>query len=289
MTGSIPPINPLKPQPVFDKTLLIIIIAASSCLFLIIGFFLGYYYFSGSLEKTAIITPEIFPAPTPFSSPSSSAALPQPLDNASSTQTSQNFLTVQSPINEINAKFLTSIDLNYKLNLKEYPETEFTIRNITKAWGGVPIRGFRTSCNYLHQDQPIFIFIRDTACQETTELTESTTSALVVVDFEIINNSARDVHGRFLQMKYDLITDNGQIVERLTTANPNWIAYGALPFSSKGATVGFIIPETQNEMVLLYGNYGSPFANETTEDILSKTVNGLIINFTNNTFSEIPG
>lgn len=287
MTDPIPPINPFKPQPVLNKTLLIVIIAATACLFLIIGFFAAYYYFSGSFEKTAVITPEI--SQTPIQTSSLVIALPQPQDNASSTQTPQNFLTVQSPINEINAKFLTSIDLNYKLNLKEYPETEFKIIKITKAWGGVLIRGLKAPCNYLEQDKPIFIFIKDTACQETTELTESATSALVVVDFEIINNSARDVHGRFLQMKYDLITDSGQVVERLTTANPNWIAYGAFPFSSKGTTVGFIIPETQNEMVLLYGNYGSPFANETTEDILSKTVNGLIINFTNNTFSEIQG
>mgnify|MGYP001593692412 CR=1 FL=1 len=282
MIEPLPPISPFKPQPVFNKTLLITVIAATACVFLIIGFFGEYYYFPGEPEK---IIKEIIP---PISSQLSSTSLKQSEENASSVQAQQNLPTVQPSANEINAQFLNTIDLNYQFTLKEYPETVFKILKITKAWGGVPIRGLRAPCNYLEQDKPVFIFIKDTGCQETTKLTDSVPSALVVIDLEINNNSSKDLYGRFLQLMYDF-KNEGQIFQRLAGANPNWAGYGTSLLSSKRITIGFIIPETQNEAHLLYGNYGAIQNQTEGEDLLSKTINGLIIDFTNNTFSEIPG
>lgn len=269
------------------KTLLITIIAATACVFLIIGFFAGYYFFASSPEKISReITPPVLPTITPASS--SITFLSQPENNALSAQSLPNFPTIQSPANELNAQFLTPIDLNYKFALKEYPETEFKISKITKAWGGVSIRGLRAPCNYVQQNQPIFIFIKDTACQETTKLTDGVPSALIIADLEINNNSSRDLYGRFLQLMYDF-KDDKQTSQRLAETNPNWAGYGASLLSAKRITVGFIIPETQNEISLLYGNYGAVLNQTIGEDLLNKTISGLIINFTDKTFSEISG
>ncbi|MBI2591097.1 MAG: hypothetical protein HYW34_00225 [Candidatus Brennerbacteria bacterium] len=287
MTEPTPPIRPFKPQPVFNKTLVIVIIAATGCLFLIIGFFSGYYYFSGSFEKTAIIIQPEIPQ-NPAQTATSTTALSQPENNTSSVQTAPSFTTVQSPANEINAKILTSIDLNYQFSLKEYPETEFKIVKITKTWGGVPIRGLRTPCNYVEQDKPIFIFIKDIACIETSKKTDNAASALVIAEIEINNKSGAEIYGRFLQLMYD-VKNNEQSFQRLATANPNWTGYGAAPFSSKNIIIGFIIPETQNEINLLYGNYGAVLNQNDGEALLSKTISGLTIDFAKKTFSEIQG
>mgnify|MGYP001569827042 CR=1 FL=1 len=282
-----PPLN-VKPQPIFNKTLLIIMTVAA---FLAGIGILRYYYFltDSSEEISQNITQQKFLEEIKQTSPLP-ADLPQPQNNSSSApaQAAQNFPSVQTPTNEINAQFFNTIDLNYQFTLKEYPETQFKIIKITKAWGGIPIRGLRAPCNYLEQDKPIFIFIKDASCLETSKQTDKADSALVVAYLEINNNGPANLYGKFLQIMYD-ITDNGKTLQHLAAANPNLPGYETAPLSSKNVLVGFIIPEIKNEITLLYGNYGTAIVQKTDEDFFSKTINGLIINFNDKTFSEIPG
>lgn len=173
---------------------------------------------------------------------------------------------------------------NSSFTISNLPDVKFKITRATKATGSVTLE---TGCN----GKPSTTFTKylyfgsSGLCISATTV-DGRERALVAVDVDVTNNSAKQFSGDLLQLFYNLKV-NGEDATRLATVYLPFRSYTIEPFSNRTIRVGFVIPDNQDEVELTYGYYGADY--RSGENFLSKVEDGFVINFKTKTFSEIPG
>jgi hypothetical protein len=188
----------------------------------------------------------------------------------------------------VSARAVVSFEPKQEFALKTLPGTVFRITRISRASGATQI----PFCS----GNGKFIFLPDPGtpsqgtCIPESKLTmNGSRFGLAVVELEIVNQSKAYISSRFLQVFYNPETGD-DIESKLAAMNPLLASYGALPQTSRRVVVAFMIPESQEQIQLVYGDYGkAPGFPESQELLLGKSVSGWIVNFAQKTALEIPG
>ena len=196
-------------------------------------------------------------------------------------------LSAYEPPTTLTARVVSPVKADLTFSFIALPNVSFRITNISRAQGTVPV----LSCG---GGAYVFLPNAETAgggtCVAENKLRPGGGRfGLAVVELEIDNRSNAYVNSRFLQLFYNPETGD-DIDSKLAVTEPAQDAYGALPQSKRRITVSFLIPENQEQVQLVYGDYGkAPGRIESTEIMLGKSVGGWIVNFKDKTAVTIPG
>jgi len=197
-------------------------------------------------------------------------------------------LTLERP-KSIVAGTIISVDANKEFTFKNMPGVTFRIKTISRISGVKKVPLCAATGQFLYIPNPNDPITTGTCVGEKSLTGNGANLGLVAVDLEIDNQSNTYVNSRFLQIFYN--PQGGDDVEsKLAPANPNLPAYGTLPHSTRRTVVTFMLPVDQEQIQLVYGDYGKDIGlSETQESLLEKSVSGWIVNFTQKTVSDIPG
>ena len=175
-----------------------------------------------------------------------------------------------------------------EFSLKGIPDATFVIRSVARLRGALPVAVCGAGA-FVYLPNPNAPNGVGTCIPGEKLLISGRPAELVVVDFEVRNESNAYVNSRFLQVFYNPETGN-DIEGKLASALPALDAYGALPRSNRRTSVGFLVPEGQRQIQLVYGDYGKAAGlGESLEILLGKSVNGFIVDFPGRSIVDIPG
>jgi len=187
------------------------------------------------------------------------------------------------------AQSVTTIGENKTFHLKNYPGTDFILKRIALGSGGAPVP-FCTCYTGICDSEAKFISVKvnsqPNSCVSVKNY-DGMIPAVLFVSFEISNNSGESVGGEFVQVLYKNIV-NGKEVTRKAQMNPPWAAFNVDAFSERTLPMGFIIPEGQEEVTIIYGNYADKYSNHYGNDF-ERTEGGFLLNLKNKTVVNTPG
>jgi hypothetical protein len=201
---------------------------------------------------------------------------------------SQSTSSFNEPPKAVLAKTVVSIPGTREFALQTLPNVTFTIETVGKLSGGVAVPACGAG-TYIYLPDP-----DDSrklgSCIDAKKLSlPGETPGIAYVVLRINNRSNAYVNSRFLQLFWN--PERGDELESShAEAVPRRDSYGALPFSSRRTIIGFLLPAGQEQVQLVFGDYGkAPAGAESPETLLGKSVSGWIVSFTERSILDIPG
>lgn len=179
-------------------------------------------------------------------------------------------------------------DIDFKL--KSYPQTEFKIKRIALAKGGVFIqRCFCTNatCDPSSRYISVKVNSQPESCTNTNYAGIKEIPAVLLVSLEGFNNSGQRVQGTFIKVMYDTVS-NGKTVTRDAPMNPPWAWFGINAFSDNQIPLGFVIPENTTEVRIIYGDYTDE-RGVLRPNYFEKSEGGFLVKLQENVVTDIPG
>ncbi|MEY4731333.1 MAG: hypothetical protein RL681_279 [Candidatus Parcubacteria bacterium] len=209
-------------------------------------------------------------------------------DGSATNGTSQSTSSFNEPPKTVLGKTVVAIPGTHEFVMKTLPGVTFTVEAAGRLSGGVPVPACGAGSFFYLPDPDDSRKLG--SCIDTRKLSlPGETPGIAYAVLRIDNKSNGYVNGRFLQLFWN--SEHGEALESSLADNiPRRDSYGALPFSSRRTVIGFLVPAGQEQIQLVFGEYGkAPGIAETQETLLGKSVGGWIVNFVQKTMSDIPG
>ena len=212
----------------------------------------------------------------------------RPAEENNTNGPSQSTSSFSEPPKTVLAKNVIAIPGTHEFATKSLPNVTFTIEATGKLSGGVPVPACGAGSFFYLPDPDDSRKLG--SCIDAKKLSLiGNTPGIAYAILRIDNRSNAYVNGRFLQLFWN--PERGEVLESsLAEIVPRIDSYGALPFSSNRTVIGFLIPADQEQVQLVFGEYGKATGiSESQESLLGKSIGGWIVNFTQKTMSDIPG
>ncbi len=213
----------------------------------------------------------------------------RPAQNETSTSgPSQSTSSFSEPPKTVLGKTVVTIPGTHEFTIQALPGVTFTIEAAGKLSGGVSVPACGAGSFFYLPDPDDSRKLG--SCIDVKKLSlPGQAPGIAYAVLRIDNKSNAYVNGRFLQLFWNP-ERGGALESSRAEIVPRRDAYGALPFSSRKVVIGFLVPADQEQVQLVFGDYGkAPSISESQETLLGKSIGGWIVNFIQKTMVDIPG